>query len=150
MITKGVEYTLLEVRFVDTTFKGMIMESRAQTITFKLKEAEVMAWEAEEKAEAVEAEEKAEAASVGVQAVKEYKKSMAFEDEVGEAAFDAYQKGFVEGKRMVMEDFRELNLISIMAIELEQQEEVEDEEVETKVIEEVTEPGAPRKQSQDH
>lgn len=118
----------------------MVLESRVNTISFKLKEAEVIAQEAKERAEAVEA--KAQAAEVEVtlantRAIEEYKKSKDFKDEVTEATYDAFQLVFVECKK-VTKAFLEFDLGSIIAIEAEQQEEGEAEEVEAGEVEEST------------
>lgn len=133
---------MLDVKFADATSKEMIMEFWAKTTSFKLKEAKVMALEAKERAEVAKTKAwvvKVEVTSVGTQVVMEYKKSKDFEDEVSEAAYDAYQQGFVKCKKMVTEAFLGLDLASIVDVEPEQQEEGRKEEAKTKVIEEVTE-----------
>lgn len=95
-----------------------------------------MAWEAEERAEAPKAkawvaEEKV--ASVGTQAFEGYKKSAKFRDEVGEATYDAFLKGFAKCKGKVYQAFLDLDLKSIMDEELEQQEDEEEEAKEVEV-----------------
>lgn len=47
-------------------------------------------------------------------AIEEYKRSIDFEDEVGEATGDTFQKGFAECKRKVAEAFLKLKLNSIV------------------------------------
>lgn len=55
-ITKADDYaTFLEVRFVDATSKGMILESQADTTVFKQKEIKVTAREVEERVKGTEA-----------------------------------------------------------------------------------------------
>lgn len=51
-ITKGEKYsTLLETKFGDTSSKAMVLESEVKTINLRLRGAEAMAREAEERAE---------------------------------------------------------------------------------------------------
>lgn len=76
----------------------------------------------ETKARAIEVE----VASVGTQAIENYKKLVKFWDEVGEATYDAFQKGFVECKDKVIKDFPDLDLRSIIAEEPDQQKEEEE------------------------
>lgn len=106
------------------------MESIVDTADFKLKEAKVIAKETKERAHAIEA--KAQAIEVQVTfaetwAVDEYKKSKDFKYEVIKGIYNAFQLGFVECKKKVSETFSKLDLDSIIAIELEQEEEGEDE-----------------------
>lgn len=56
-------------------------------------------------------------------AIKEYKKLVNFEDEVNEATYDAFQKGFAKCKRKVTEALSKLDLDSIVVVEPEPQEE---------------------------
>lgn len=46
---------------------------------------------------------------MGTQVIKEYKKSMKFQGEVGEVAYDAFQKGFAECKENITEAFLNLD-----------------------------------------
>lgn len=107
----------------------MILESRADTATFRLKEeTKVAALETEERDEAtkpkVQAAEEA-VASVGAQAVEEFKKLMEFRAKVGEATYDAFLKEFIECKGKDAEAFPNLDLKDIVAKEPEDQEEEE-------------------------
>lgn len=76
-------------------------------------------------------------ASASTQVVEEYKKSKDFEDQVAEGAYDAFQLEFMECKKQVVEAFLELDLGGIIAIEPDQEEEVEKEEGEARDTEKV-------------
>lgn len=60
-----------------------------------------------------------------VRAVDEYKKSIDFEDEVGEATSDTFWKGFAECRRKVAEAFLQLKLDNIFLDEPKLEEEGE-------------------------
>lgn len=127
---------MLETRLVDTTTKGMVLESRVQYVGFRLKGAEVVAWEVKKRAKAIETTTRAaeaEVALVGTQVIEEYKKSTYLKDEVGKATYDSFQKGFAKCKKMVVEAFPGLDLTDIIVVEPKQQKEGEEED-ETRVI----------------
>lgn len=99
---------------------------------FKQKEAEVVARNVEEKAEAAKAKAWAvevEATSASSWVVAYYKRSKDFKDEVSKAAWDAFQQGFTEAKKKVAKAFLSIDLANIMAMEPKQQEEGEEKEV---------------------
>lgn len=116
----------------------MALESRLTFTNQRLELAEDAFKKAKERAKSTKAKvrEVEEAmALAGTWAVEEFRKLMKFQDEVGEASYDAFQKGFVEYKEKVDEAFPDLDLRSIVAKEPKG---LEEEEVKAEVAKEVS------------
>lgn len=104
----------------------MVVESQLKIFNFRVTKAEVIAWEAQERVQAIEAKTQTtelQVIYVGVRAVEEHKKFKNFKDEVVQGAYDAFQLKFMECKKKVIKALSELNLDSIITIEPEQEEE---------------------------
>lgn len=98
----------------------MVLESRVKSINLKLGAIVVTIWRAEERVEVAKAKAQAaeaKVALVGTWAIDEYKKSEDFKGEVGEAAYDAFLKGFTKCKGKVIKAFSDLDLGNIIAKE---------------------------------
>lgn len=125
-ITKGRDLiSELETKLANAILKARSMEFQVNMSNLKVKEAEVVAREAKERAQAIKAKAQAiemQVTSAGARAVKEYKKSKNFEDDVIEGIYDTFQLRFVKYKKKVAMAFSEINLDGIIAIEPEQEE----------------------------
>lgn len=77
-------------------------------------------------------------------AVDDYKKSMAFDEEVTKANSCCYECGFNDYKAKVIELFLDLNLNKVIIEEAAEEGEIQEENAEEVPVEEVTHP-APKK-----
>lgn len=125
--TKDKEYIiLLEARLADTASKGMALESRVTLTNQRLELVDDAIKKAKEGAEVTKTKAQAaqmEVASIIIRAIKKYKGSEDFKNEVGETTYDTFLKGFAECKIKVLEAFPDLDLKDIVVEETEEEEE---------------------------
>lgn len=108
-VTKKEDYvTFLEGKFSESTAKAMSLKVQLKTANLKVQLIKAKAIVVKKNAAAVELVARAAKAEVA-RAIKDYKKSVNFKDEVGEVACDAFEKGFEKCKRRVSKVFNLLD-----------------------------------------